>query len=178
MVEFRSCRAHGYPGVSQHGRTWRTDRGGCSCDHRRHLNCARAIEAASGVTVTTEPTPFILTNSRLLVHMVSNACSASEVTFLGSRVYRDVVRAAQRSHCPEGAIRLQDSRSRCSSLGRKQSEAVGRGATATGCSSLLARSIVMVRVVVPISGLANSLDRLGGTSDSSSPMSGGLPAHR
>jgi hypothetical protein len=85
--EFRSCRAHGHPGVSQHGRTWRTDRGGCSCDHRRRLNRARAIEAASGVTVTTEPTPFILTNSRLLVHMVSNACSASEVTSLGSRLY-------------------------------------------------------------------------------------------
>jgi hypothetical protein len=63
-------------GVSQHGRTWRTDGGGCSCDHRRRLNRARAIEAASGVTVTTEPTPFILTNSRHLVNLpVANPLS-------------------------------------------------------------------------------------------------------
>ena len=64
MVEFRPCRAHGHPGVSQHGRTWRTDRGGYSGDHWRRLKRARALEAASGVTVTTEPTLFILTNSR------------------------------------------------------------------------------------------------------------------
>ena len=57
-----SCCAHGYPGVSQHGRTWRTDRGGCSCDHRRRLNRARAIEATFGVSVTLEPTPFTLTS--------------------------------------------------------------------------------------------------------------------
>jgi hypothetical protein len=41
-----------------------------SCDHRRRLNRARASEAASGVTVTTEPTPFILTNSRYLEQVV------------------------------------------------------------------------------------------------------------
>ena len=29
-------------------------------------------------------------NSRLLVHMVSNACSASEVTSLGSRLYSNL----------------------------------------------------------------------------------------
>ena len=53
-------------------RTWRTDRGGCSCDHRHRLNRARAIEAASGVTVTTKPTPFILKNSRLVGNLTSN----------------------------------------------------------------------------------------------------------
>ena len=47
---FRSWCAHRRPSMSQHGRPWRTDRGSCSCDHRRRLNRARAIKAASGVT--------------------------------------------------------------------------------------------------------------------------------
>ena len=61
LVEFRSCRTHGHPGMSQHDRARRTDWRGCSCDHPRALNCARAIEAASGVSVTSGPTPFTLT---------------------------------------------------------------------------------------------------------------------
>ena len=64
IVEFRSRRTHGHPGMSQHGRTWRTDRGSCSCDHRRRPNRARAIKAASGVSVTPERTPFTLMGSR------------------------------------------------------------------------------------------------------------------
>jgi len=70
MVEFRSCCADGHPGMSQHGRTWRTDRGSCSCDHGRRLNRARAIKGASGASVTHEPTPFTLTGSRRTVKAV------------------------------------------------------------------------------------------------------------
>jgi hypothetical protein len=68
--KFRSCCADGHPGMSQHGRTWRTDRGSCSCDHRRRLNRARAIKGASGASVTPEPTPFTLTRSRRTVEAV------------------------------------------------------------------------------------------------------------
>lgn len=50
----------GHPGMSQYGRTWRIDRGGCSRDHRRSLDCNRPSEAASGFSVTPEPTPFTL----------------------------------------------------------------------------------------------------------------------
>ncbi len=73
MVELRSCCAHGHPGISQHGRTWRTDRGSCSCGHRHPLNRARAIKAASGVSVTPEPTPFTLTGSRRTVRSSRSA---------------------------------------------------------------------------------------------------------
>ena len=44
MVEFRARRSHGHPGMPQHGRSRRTDRGGCSCAYRRRLNRARATE--------------------------------------------------------------------------------------------------------------------------------------
>jgi hypothetical protein len=49
--------------MSPHGRTWRTDRGRYSCDHRRRLNRARTIEAAFEVSVTPQRTPFTLTGS-------------------------------------------------------------------------------------------------------------------
>ncbi|MGA2729696.1 MAG: hypothetical protein ABSE96_17960 [Terracidiphilus sp.] len=55
MVEFRSCCIYGHPGISQHGRTRRTDRSGCSYDHQCRPNRTRAIEAVSGVGVPREP---------------------------------------------------------------------------------------------------------------------------
>src|SRR5580692_9780853 len=49
--------------MAKHGRTWRADRGGCSCDHRRSLSRARARDTASGARVTPQPSPIELTVS-------------------------------------------------------------------------------------------------------------------